>query len=186
MARKFNTGRQNEIALNKEAHDLFMTLKYINNGPTKPIQDKQSPIPVGALWNDNGKGLNILKINKANGGWVPAFEGYYHPVNIKEKPLFPTDGQLWIDESQDNILKYYDQNTNSWIATRAMQTTAENVLVDMHNNFINIFPLKDMDEAENKKTYLVPYDQYGKLFDNGLFIHPTDSKYHKLSDVSVQ
>ena len=186
MARKFNAGRQNEIALNKEAHDLFMALKYINNGPTKPIQDKQSPIPIGALWNDNGKGLNILKINKANGGWVPAFEGYYHPVNIKEKPLFPTDGQIWIDESQDSILKYYDQNTNSWIATRAMQTTAENVLVDMHNNFINIFPLKDMDEAEGKKTYLVPYDQYGKLFDNGLFIHPTDSKYHKLSDVSVQ
>ena len=186
MARKFTTGRQNEVALNKETHDLFMALKYINNGPTKPMQDKQSPIPIGALWNDNGKGLNILKTNKANGGWTPIFEGYYHPANIKEKPLYPTDGQLWIDESQDNILKFYDQNTDTWISTRSMQTTANNVLVDMHNNFINIFPLKDMDEAEGKKTYLIPYDQYGKLFDEGVFIHPTDSKYHKLSDVSIQ
>lgn len=186
MARKFTTGRQNELTLNKEIHDLFMSLKYINNGPTTPTQDKQTPIPIGAVWNDNGKGQNILKVNKANGGWAPVFEGFYHPANIKEKPLFPTDGQLWLDQSQDDILKYYDQNTDSWISTKSVQTTANNVLVDMHNNFINIVPLKDMDDVANQKTYLIPYDYYGKLFDNGVFIHPTDSKYHKLSDVSVQ
>ena len=67
-----------------------------------------------------------------------------------------------------------------------MATTSENVLVDMHNNFINIVPIKDMDKTENQKTFLVPYTQFGKLFDNGNFIHPTDSKYHTLSDVSVQ
>lgn len=32
MARKFMMGRQSEIALNKDMHDLFMSLKYINNG----------------------------------------------------------------------------------------------------------------------------------------------------------
>lgn len=43
-----------------------------------------------------------------------------------------------------------------------------------------------MDDVEGRKTFLIPYTQYGKLFDDGIFIHPTDSKYHTLSDVSVQ
>ena len=184
MARKFSIGRQSDLTLNQELYDLLMALRYINNGPTQPIKDKQTDIPVGAIWNDNSRGLNVLKVKNTDNKWVPAFNDFYHPVNMKDKPLNPVNGQLWLDE--DDILKRYDQNTNSWIAVKSVNTTAENVLVDMHNNFINIVPIKDMDDVEGRKTFLVPYSEYGKLFDNGIFIHPTDEKYHTLSDVSVK
>ena len=49
MARKFSTGRQNDFALNQDLYDLLMALRYVNNGADEPIQDKQSPIPIGAI-----------------------------------------------------------------------------------------------------------------------------------------
>lgn len=186
MARKFTTGRQTELTLSKELHDLLMALKYINNGATVPIQDKQTPIPAGAIWNDKSLGQNILRVNKSNGEWVPAFEGYYHPVNLLELPSNPTNGQLRINAEKDNLMEFYDYNTGTWIAARAIQSTSNNVLVDTHNNFINMTTLKDMDTIPNQETYLVPSESHGKLFDNGVFIHPSDSKYTPLSEVSVQ
>lgn len=185
MARKFNIGRQSDITLNKELYDLLMALRYLNNGANEPIQDKQSPIPVGAIWNDRSQGQNIIKVNKSDGNWDPAFEGYYHPANLRVKPLNPTNGQLFIDESKDNTLCMYDENTNAWIAVKAATTTSSNILVDMHNNFMHMTPLKDMDSINNQKTYLIPYENAGKLFDNGTFIHPSDSKYTPASEVSV-
>lgn len=185
MARKFTTGRQSDIALNQELYDLLMTLHYINNGADEPIQDKQTPIPIGAIWNDRSKGRNIFKVNKSNGEWVPAFEGYYHPANLRIKPTNPIDGQIWIDSDKDNTMHMYDQNTNSWIAVKAATTTATNILVDMHNNFMHMFPLNDMDTIPNQKTFLVPYEKTGKLFDNGTFIHPSSNKYTPASEVSV-
>lgn len=188
MTRKFNIGRQNETALNKEMHDLFMSLKYINNGFDEPVQDLQTPIPVGSVWNDVNRGKNILKVNTANNGWEPMFTGHYHPVDLFTKPLNPMHGQLWIDGSKDNTLHFYDENTNSWIAVRAAQSNSNQILVDMHNNFMHMFPLKDMDsESEvNTKSFLVPHEQYGKLTDNGLFIHPSSDKYEVISDVGVK
>ena len=185
MARKFNIGRQSDVTLNKELYDLLMALRYFNNGANEPIQDKQSPIPIGAIWNDRSQGQNILKVNKNNGEWDPAFKGYYHPANLRVKPLNPTNGQMFIDESKDNTLFMYDENTTSWIAVKAATTTSNNILVDMHNNFMHMTPLKDMDSIENQKTYLVPYEYSGKLFDNGVYIHPGDSKYEPASEVSV-
>lgn len=79
----------------------------------------------------------------------------------------------------------YDENTNAWIAVKAATTTSSNILVDMHNNFMHMTPLKDMDSVENQKTYLVPYEYSGKLFDNGVYIHPSNSKYKLASEVSV-
>ena len=49
MARKFTMGRQNELSLNNELHNLLMSLKYINSGPATPQQDYQTPIPLGSL-----------------------------------------------------------------------------------------------------------------------------------------
>ena len=186
MARQFNTGRQSEIAFNKELHDLMMALRYVNNGVDEPTQDLQTPIPVGSLWNDMNRGQNILKINTANKGWAPAFEGYYHPVDLFTKPLNPVNGQLWIDGSKDNTLHFYDDNTNAWIAVRAAQSNSNQILVDMHNNFLHMYPLKDMDDTQGTKTFLVPHEPYGKLTDNGLFIHPSSDSYEQASDVSVQ
>ena len=186
MARKFTAGRQNEIALSKELHDLLMALKYINNGVNVPIQDKQSPIPSGAIWNDKSRGQNIIKINESNGNWVPAFEGYYHPASLLENPLNPVNGQLRINAEKDNLMEFYDHNTGAWIAAKAVQTTSTNVLVDMHNNFMNMTSLKDIDSISGQETYLVPYEYHGKLFDNGVYIHPSDSKYTPVSEIGVQ
>lgn len=188
MTRKFNVGRQSEIALNKEMHDLLMSLKYINNGTDEPVQDLQTPIPIGSVWNDMNRGKNILKVNTANNGWEPVFTGHYHPVDLFTKPLKPIHGQLWIDGSKDNTLHFYDENTNAWIAVRAAQSNSNQILVDMHNNFMHMFPLKDMDsESEvNTQSFLVPHEAYGKLTDDGLFIHPSSDKYEVISDVGVK
>lgn len=186
MARKFMMGRQSEIALNKDMHDLFMSLKYINNGVNQPEQDLQTPIPVGSIWNDMNRGQNIIKVNTSNKGWEPAFTGYYHPVDLFTKPLNPVHGQLWIDGSKDNTLHFYDENTGAWIAVRAASTTSNQILVDMHNNFLHMYPLKDMDLDEDSKTFLIPHEPYGKLTDDGLFIHPSSSNYEATSDVSVK
>ena len=188
MSRKFNIGRQNDFALNKELHDLLMSLRYINNGVDEPVQDLQTPIPVGSVWNDINRGKNILKVNTTNNGWEPMFTGHYHPVDLFTKPLNPIHGQLWIDGSKDNTLHFYDENTNAWIAVRAAQTNSNQILVDMHNNFMHMFPLKDMDsESEvNTQSFLIPHEAYGKLTDNGLFIHPSSNKYEAISDVGVK
>ena len=184
MPRKFTIGRQSDTVLNQEMYDLLMAVRYVNNGPVQPIKDKQTDIPVGAIWNDNGKGQNILKVKTSGNNWEPMFETYYHPADIKQKPANPTNGQLWLDE--DDILKRYDQNTASWISVKSVNANADNLLVDMHNNFINIAPIKDMDDVGRRKTFLVPYERFGKLFDKGVYIHPTDSRYHVMSDVSVR
>lgn len=186
MARKFNTGRQNGVTLNKELYDLLLSLKYINNGVDEPVQDLQEPIPVGSVWNDQNRGQNILKVNTANQGWAPMFEGYYHPVDLFTKPLKPIHGQLWIDGSKDNTLNFYDENTNAWIAVRAAQTTSTQILVDMHNNFLHMYPLKDTDTDPAAQTFIVPHEEYGKLTKDGLFIHPSSDEYEKTSDITVK
>ena len=188
MTRKFNVGRQSEVVLNKKMHDLLMALKYINNGADEPVQDLQTPIPIGSVWNDINRGQNILKVNTANNGWEAMFTGYYHPADLFTKPLNPIHGQLWIDGSKDNTLHFYDENTNAWIAVRAAQSNSNQILVDMHNNFMHMFPLKDMDsESEvNTQSFLVPHEAYGKLTDDGLFIHPSSNKYEPISEVGVK
>lgn len=186
MARKFNMGRQGEISLSKEMHDLLMAIKYINNGVDEPIQDLQTPIPVGSVWNDMNRGQNIIKVNTATSGWKPAFEGYYHPVDLFVKPLNPKHGQLWIDGNKDNTLHFYDENTSAWIAVRAASTTSNQILVDMHNNFLHMYPLKDTDTDANSKTFVVPHEPYGKLTNDGLFIHPSSSEYEATSDITVK
>lgn len=188
MSRKFTIGRQNELSLNQEMHDLLMSLKYINNGPSTPQQDYQTPIPLGSIWNDNNRGKNILKVNTANNGWEEVFKGFYHPADLFTKPLSPVHGQLWIDGSKDNTLHFYDQNTNTWIAVRAAQTTSNQILVDTHNNFMHMYPLKDMDSVSEvtTKSFLVPYEEYGKLTNDGLFIHPSSDEYEVLSEISVK
>lgn len=58
----------------------------------------------------------------------------------------------------------------------------------MHNNFMHMHPLKDMDSISepSTKSFLVPYEEYGKLTDDGLFIHPSSNEYERLSEVSVK
>lgn len=180
MTRKFNAGRQSEQIFNRELHDLFMALKYLNSGNTKPTQDEQAEIPNGALWQESYFDKNILNTyNALSKQWTPFFKGYYHPADVFTKPDTPVNGQLWIDATEGNLLKSYDSNTSSWIAVSAIQADV-NGNIGAYNNFILINPLK----PSLNKSYLVPSEEVGRLYDTASYIHPSDPAYVKGSAVS--
>lgn len=186
MPRKFNVGRQSEQLLNKELHDLLMAVKYINNGAKEPNKDMQTDIPYGSLWNDNSYGKNILKAYNQNKGWDPVFKGYYHPANLIQKPSTPVHGQVWIDSSKNDLIHYYDENTNSWIAARALEANKNDVGVSGFDNFVYINPLIASIKENGYNTYLIPSETEGRMFDGNSYIHPSSSDYTKLSDVTIK
>lgn len=185
MPRKFNIGRQNEQSFNKEIHDMFMTLKYLNTGSHTPIKDEQADIPYGAVWMDPSFGKNVLKAYSQNRGWEPVFRNYYHPANLMQKPESPTHGQIWIDSSKNDLLHYYDENTGSWIAVSALSANKNDVGVSGFDNFVNIFPLVPAITNNNKHSYLIPSELAGRMFDGGTYIHPSNPSYEKESDVTI-
>ena len=185
MPRKFTIGRQNEQLLNKELHDMFMALKYLNTGYNTPVKDEQTDIPYGAVWMDPSFGKNVLKAYSQNRGWEPVFKNYYHPANILQKPDSPTHGQTWIDSSKNDLLHYYDENTGSWIAVSALAANKNDVGISGFDNFVNIFPLVPSITEGNKHSYLVPSELAGRMFDGGTYIHPSSEHYKKESEVSI-
>lgn len=185
MARKFNIGRQDEQHLNKELHDLFMSLKYINKGYGEPTKDKQTDIPVGSVWVNPDNTRNVLSIFTAQNSWQPMFKGYYHPANLQEKPAHPVHGQIWIDEDSNNKLFFYDLNTATWIPVAAEQANPNQIGYGGYDNFIDIYPMKASATAGAKKSFIIPRETFGKLFDGGTFIHTQDSAYAKVSEVAV-
>jgi hypothetical protein len=166
-------------------HDLFMIMKYINNGSASPTQDEQTEIPYGALWNDTSYGKNIINAYNQNKGWEPAFKGYYHPANLFTKPSNPTHGQGWIDTSKNNLLHAYDENTGTWIAASALQADSENEGVSGFDNFINIFPMIPAIQNAGVNSYLIPNETAGRMFDGDKYIHPSNVAYTKQSEVTV-
>lgn len=186
MSRKFNIGRQSEQSLNNELHNLFMLTKYLNNGPNEPAKDEQADIPYGSLWNDPSFNKNIINVLNPNKGWTPAFKDYYHPANLLQKPENPTDGQIYIDGNENDLMKYYDANTRTWIAVKAMDVSIPNVGVSGFEDFVNIFPNVPAITGNNKHSFLVPNELCGKYFDGDTYIHPNDSEYIKVSDVTIQ
>lgn len=185
MPRKFNIGRQNEQSFNKEMHDLFMVMKYINSGYDTPVQDEQTEIPYGAMWNDPSFGKNVLKAYSQNRGWEPVFKGYYHPANLLQKPSMPVHGQVMIDSANNDILKYYDENTGSWIAAKALDANEHNQGIGGFDNFVNIFPLVPSIVNSGVNTYLIPNELSGRMFDGDKYIHPNDPSYKKDSEVTI-
>lgn len=183
MPRKFTIGRQNEQSFNKEMHDLFMVMKHINDGHKTPVEDEQAEIPYGAVWNDVSFGKNILKAYSQNRGWEPFFKGYYHPANLRQNPSMPVDGQIRLNS--EDVIEYYDENTGSWIAAKALDANEHSYGVSGFDNFVNIFPLVPSIQAEGKNTYLIPNELAGRMFDGNKYIHPNDPAYAKDSDVTI-
>ena len=67
--RKFNMGRQNEQVLNKEWHDLFMALKYLNNERyhnAETVQERQEQIPKRALRFQPDTLLDVIEVARDN------------------------------------------------------------------------------------------------------------------------
>lgn len=186
MARKFNIGRQSEHLLNKELHDLFMTLKYINHSSSTPIKDEQTEIPDKSLWLDRYFGADVLKAyDKVTESWSPIFKGFYHPSNALERPENPAHGQLWVDYTKDNLLNYYDKNTNTWVPISAITNMNMDGTGTCHN-----FDLMYLDRPiltdGDKKVYAVHNEQMGKLFDGKKYIHPSDDSYIPNSIVAIE
>lgn len=182
MARKFNIGRQSEHILNKELHDIFMSMKYLNNGDTAPVKDEQSDIPNGALWLENYYDKTLLNsYSDKSKTWAPLFKGYYHPADVFTKPANPVNGQLWIDHTNGDLLHYYDSNTSSWIAVSALTVDKDNSNIGAYNNFIVIDPFV----PSLGNSYLVPSEKDGRLYDGKRYIHPSDSSYTKRSSATI-
>lgn len=186
MARKFNAGRQSEHLLNQELHEMYMTLKYLNHNNSTPIKDEQTPIPNKAIWLDRYFGSDVLRsYDKVTDSWNPIFQGFYHPVNILERPENPAHGQIKIDYTKNNLLEYFDKNTSTWIPVSAVANNNMNGVGTCHN-FDLMYLNKPILVDGDRKVYAIHNEQMGKLFDGKKYIHPSDTAYVPNSIVAIE
>ena len=176
--RRFNIGRQGEQLMNENLFNAYNRIKYIGNGLNVPIQQYQAPIPDYSLWINRATGNDVLNVyNQASRTWSPAFEGYYHPINLKEQPLYPVEGQLFIDSN--GVLRYYEDK--QWkVVGAASANDLSSMLIGISNFLImpNMSKLNDIN-----RNYHVPAARVGKLFDNKKFI-PKD-EYNEASSIRI-
>lgn len=190
MSRKFNVGRQNDLLLNEKLHKLFTHLEFISykdgDGETisMPRQTKQTEIPQGALWLQHPSGSNVNKLRvhmdpsapDLENRWPCLFEGYYHPVALKEYPKNPVYGQLYIDES--NILHVFDGDNWQNVFAKDIEKGSYQVFNGMDFQMIN--PLNNLsdDGVSNLDLFDVPFESFGKYFtsqdfdDELIYCHP--------------
>lgn len=194
MSRKFNVGRQNDLLLNDKLHNLYTHLEFISykdgNGEivTMPRQTKQTAIPKGALWLQHPQGSNTHKLrvhtdpeaSNIDDRWPCLFEGYYHPITLRDLPENPVHGQLWIDDQ--NILRVYNANTTEGKWDEVCTKLVADMKYDVFNglDFQLIDPLLpiELDSGEELSIYTVPYESFGKYYtakehgDEYIYCHP--------------
>lgn len=180
MSRKFNIGRQNDLLLNEKMHNLYTHLEFISykdgDGEliTMPRQTKQTAIPKGALWLQHPQGTNTHKLrvhtdpeaSSVEERWPCLFEGYYHPITLKQCPENPVHGQLWIDDN--NVLRVY----NALASEGKWDDVCTKLVADMNYDVFNgldfqlIDPLLpiELDTGEDLNLYAVPFESFGKYF----------------------
>ena len=163
--RRFNIGRQGEQLMNENLFNAYNRIKYIGNGLNVPIQQYQAPIPDYSLWINRATGNDVLNVyNQASRTWSPAFEGYYHPINLKEQPLYPVEGQLFIDSN--GVLRYYEDK--QW---KVVGAASADDLSSMLMGISNFLIMPNMSQlTATARDYVVPSAAVGKLFDNKKFI----------------
>ena len=176
--RRFNIGRQGEQLMNENLFNAYNRIKYIGNGLNVPIQQYQSPILDYSLWINRATGNDVLNVyNQASRTWSPAFEGYYHPINLKEQPLYPVEGQLFIDSN--GVLRYYEDK--QW---KVVGAASADDLSSMLMGISNFLIIPDMSSLTGTtRDYVVPSTAVGKLFDNKKFI-PKD-EYYEASGIRI-
>ena len=163
--RRFNIGRQGEQFLDPNSFKAFNRIKYIGNGPDIPVQERQAPIQDYSLWIDRSSNSDVLKAYHQNSQiWKPMFEGYYHPANLKEQPLNPTEGQVFIDDN--GTIRYYEDK--QWkVASAATLSNLSSVAAGLSYFLImpNVEPI-----AGTTTDYVVPHIDTGKLFDDNKYV----------------
>lgn len=198
--RKFNIGRQNEQVLNKEWHELFMALKYLNNvryNDADTVQERQEQIPKRALRYQPDSDMDILEAFQGEGtGWKPLFEGFYHPANTNQKLLEEGEAanyQLGIDPS-DGVLSYYNPDVLAWMPVKA-QTMSSTVNVFSGLSFQFLSPLEA--SKSNPDLFPVPLATKGRMFASGqlrgindeehfFFYSPFGEEYNEDSDITLR
>ena len=197
--RKFNMGRQNEQVLNKEWHELFMTLKYLNDiryNNAETVQERQEQIPKRALRFQPDTLMDILEAYEGEGeGWKPLFEGFYHPANTNQKLIeenAATDYQLGVDPNT-GVLSYMNPDVMAWMPVKA-QTMSSTVNVFSGLSFQFLSPLES--SKSNTNVFPVPLVTKGRMFASGqipgvsneehfFFYSPFGNEYNEDSDITV-
>lgn len=163
--RRFNIGRQGEQLMNEALFKAYNRIKYVGNGSGTPKQEYQAPIQDFSLWIDPNEGYDVLKrYNQASQQWSPMFKGYYHPACLTEQPMYPVEGQAYID--LNGVVRYYEDK--QWKVAKAATATNLSSATAGISNFLLIPDMKPVTGAD--RDYLVPYLNAGKLFDNKKYI----------------
>lgn len=195
--RKFNMGRQNEQVLNKEWHDLFMALKYLNNERyhnAETVQERQEQIPKRALRFQPDTLLDVIEVFEGE-GWSPLFKGFYHPANTNQKLIeegAAASYQLGVDPNT-GVLSYMNPDIKTWMPVKA-QTIASTVNVFSGLSFQFLSPLEA--SKTNPNVYPVPLTTKGRLFTSGqipgitdeehfMFCSPFGTEYDEDSDITI-
>ena len=171
--RRFKLGRQGEQLMNDKLFGAYNRIKYIGNGLAQPEQEYQTPILDYSLWVDRNASTDVLKVyNDSKDAWQPMFEGYYHPVDLRIQPMYPVNGQLFIDSN--GVLRYYEDK--QWkVVAAAPADNISSALMGIANFLI----MPDMSVlAGTDREYVVPAAPVGKLFDNKNYI-PKDEYYER-------
>lgn len=159
--RRFNIGRQGEQLMNDKLFKAYNRIKYVGNGAGTPTQEYQAPIQDFSLWVDPNEGYDVLKrYNQTSKQWSPMFKGYYHPACLTEQPMYPVEGQAYID--LNGVVRYYEDK--QWkVAKAATATNLSNASAGI-SNFLLMPDMKPITGSD--RDYLIPYLSSGKLFDN--------------------
>ena len=155
--RKFNLGRQGEQLMNDKVFKSYNRIKYIGNGLDVPQREYQTPILDYSLWINRTTGSDVMHVYDESGKvWNPMFQGYYHPANLKEQPLFPVDGQIFIDVN--GVLRYYEDK--QWKVVAAASAEDSFAMLMGIDNFLLMPDMVPLSYTE--KDYLVPSARVGK------------------------
>ena len=166
MARRFTSGRQGEQFLDPNSFKAFNRIKYLGNSNEPENPERQADFEDCSLWLDRSSSdKEILKSYRQGTGWKPIFEGYYHPAMIRtSKPMYPIEGQIWIDTH--GTLRYYEDK--QWkVANAATLNDFSSVAAGISNFLImpNMHPV-----TGSRADYLVPHITCGKLFDKRAYV----------------
>ena len=197
MARKFNNGRQGEQLLNKEFHELYMALKFLNynykdllsEGPGSVPQERQTEIPSHALKIESREDINYIKVFDNQKEWTPLFKGYYQPADARQQ-VADEEGaapfQICIDP---NGVIMYNDPAYGWMHAKAVEYTGDiNTFNGLNYQFIS--PLKKSSVTYSTRAtnelYPVPYTYYGRLFSNKQFKKNTEDNYKSINDCAIE
>lgn len=165
LVNRKSLGRQGEQLMNDNLFMAYNRIKYIGNGLNVPKQEYQTPIVDYSLWVNRTTGHDVLQVyHEDSKTWSPMFEGYYHPIDLREQPMYPVNGQLFIDSN--GVLRYYEDK--QWKVVAA--ASAENISSALMgiDNFLIMPDMSILTGTD--RDYLVPAARVGKLFDNKKYI----------------